>query len=71
MDALMKQDIFFFITAVAVVVVTVLLAVILIYILKVIRDLRYVAGKVRQGADRAEETFGRLGSLLSRRGKKQ
>lgn len=48
MTSLMKSDIFFFITAVAVVVLSVLLAIIFIYCFRAIKDLRFLASKIRE-----------------------
>lgn len=48
MTSIMKSDIFFFITSIAVVVLSVLLAMIFIYFFRAIKDLRFLASKIRE-----------------------
>ena len=51
-DTLLRADIFFFITSVAVVIITVVLAVALFQFIQILRDVRYVSKRLREEADR-------------------
>jgi len=55
MDTLIKADIFFFITGIAVVVVTLLCAVAVFYCIKLVRTLERLARELEQKADRLDE----------------
>lgn len=50
MNTLMKADIFFFITAIMVIILGLLLAILIIYIIKISRDIKYVSGKAKTEA---------------------
>ena len=47
-----QADIFFFITSIAVVVLTITLVVTLVYVIQILRDVRYVSKKMREESDR-------------------
>ena len=51
-DTLLRADIFFFITSVAVVIITVALAVAFFQFIQILRDVRYVSKRLREEADR-------------------
>ena len=51
MNDFMKQDIFFFVTTIAVVILTILLAILIIYIIKISRDVKHISEKARTEAD--------------------
>ena len=51
MEEFYKQDVFFVITTAAVIVMTVVLAVALIYIIKILRDVKYISKKAKTEAD--------------------
>jgi chromate transport protein ChrA len=51
MDQLVKADIFFFITTLAVVVSSIVLTVAFIFVIQILRDVRYVTKRVRSEAD--------------------
>ena len=51
MNDFMKQDIFFFVTTIAVVLLTLLLAILMIYIIKITRDVKYILQKAKTEAD--------------------
>lgn len=51
MDTLIKADIFFFITSIAVIIIGAILSVALIYIVKILRDLRYIMTRAREETD--------------------
>lgn len=56
----MKSDIFFFITSIAVGFLTILLTIVIIYIVKIIRDIKYISGKAKTQADHISEDFDKL-----------
>lgn len=51
MDTLVHADIFFFITTIAVVLITIFLAVALVYVLKILIDVKYIVGRFREESD--------------------
>ena len=51
MESLIKSDVFFFITAVAVIVGSLLLAVIMIYLVRILNDVKHISGRVKKEAD--------------------
>ena len=48
MDTLIRADIFFFITSLAVVIITIAVVVALIIAIKILRDIHYVSRRVRE-----------------------
>ncbi len=48
MSTLIHADIFFFVTTVAVIVVTLLVVVVLIYLIKILRQIRNIAGEIKE-----------------------
>jgi hypothetical protein len=51
MNEFYKQDIFFFVTTIAVILLTVIAAVGLIYLVKILRDVKYISKKAKTEAD--------------------
>ncbi len=51
MDTLIHADIFFFITTVAVISLTIVVVIALVYIVLILKDIRYISGKVRKESD--------------------
>jgi hypothetical protein len=51
MDNVLQADIFFFITTVAVIVASIVLTIALIYVIQILRDVRYVTKRTRKEAD--------------------
>lgn len=51
MNELLKADIFFFITSIAVIVIAVLLVIALIYIIRILRDVKGVSKTAKESAD--------------------
>jgi hypothetical protein len=51
MDTLIHADIFFFITSVAVIAFTVIMVIVLIYVIIILKDIRYISRKVRDESD--------------------
>jgi hypothetical protein len=48
MDTLIKADIFFFITTIAIALLSVLAVVLLIYSIRIVRDVKYVSAKMKE-----------------------
>jgi len=51
MDEFYKQDIFFFVTTIAVVLITLFLLVAAAYFIKILKDIRYISEKAKQESD--------------------
>ncbi|MCL5667171.1 MAG: hypothetical protein M1383_05385 [Patescibacteria group bacterium] len=51
MDPFYKQDVFFFITTIAVAVVTIIVIAASIYIIKILRDVKYITRKAKTETD--------------------
>ncbi len=56
----MKSDIFFFITSIAVGILTILLTIAIVYIVKIIRDVKYISSKAKIQADNISEDLNRI-----------
>lgn len=55
MNQVLQTNIFFFITALAIMVVSALLAVVLVYILRILRDIEHISQIIRKESDLIEE----------------
>lgn len=55
MQALVKSDIFFFITSIAVVVLTIVLAVAAVYVIRILRDVKDLSGKAKDEGEKIIE----------------
>ena len=55
MNSVLQTNIFFFITALAIVVVSALLAVVLVYILRILRDTKHISQIIRKETDLIED----------------
>jgi hypothetical protein len=51
MSDLLKSDIFFFVSTIAVIILTVLLIIALVYLIKILRDARYLADRAKKEGD--------------------
>ncbi len=51
MDTLIHADIFFFVTTVAVIAFAIVSIIILVYVIIILNDIRYISGKVRKESD--------------------
>lgn len=64
MDTVMKADIFFFVTTIAVVVFMTLASIALWYLIKILRSVRRAAdsleGKIESASEQAEALYGKL-----------
>lgn len=70
MDSLLKSDIFFFITSVAVVIIAILLTVLIIYLIKVSRDIRYISQRAKTEADNIIDDVSQLRANIKEQGGK-
>jgi len=68
MDDFLKQDIFFFVTTVAVVIFTVLSAIVIIYIIKISRDIKYISKKAKTQSDLISEDLSQLRENVKEKG---
>jgi MFS-type transporter involved in bile tolerance (Atg22 family) len=64
MNDFMKQDIFFFVTTIAVVVVGLLLAILIVYLIKISKDVKYISRKAKTEADLISEDISQLRSNM-------
>ena len=70
MDTLIKADVFFFITTVAIIVLSLLLAVLIIYIIKISKDIKYISNKAKNEADLIAEDLSDLRENVKEKGVK-
>lgn len=68
MNTLMKADIFFFITAIAVIILGILLAILVVYIIKISRDIKYISGKAKNEADLISQDLSDLRENVKEKG---
>lgn len=68
MQDFIKQDVFFFITTVAVLTVTLLLAIFLVYVIRIARSVDKITTKVRQETDMISEELGELRRNIKKEG---
>ncbi|OHB21443.1 MAG: hypothetical protein A2939_00975 [Parcubacteria group bacterium RIFCSPLOWO2_01_FULL_48_18] len=52
METLLKADIFFFITAVAIIIVAGMFAVALVYAVKILKDVKYISSRAKEETDK-------------------
>ncbi len=70
MDPFYKQDVFFFVTTIAVIVLTLLLAILIVYIIKISRDIRYISKKAKNEADLISQDLSELRTNIKDKGAK-
>ncbi len=68
MDEFLKLDIFFFVTTIAVVIITALLAILIIYLVKISKDVKYITKKAREEADLISEDLSDLRDDIKAKG---
>jgi len=68
MNDFIKQDIFFFITTIAVAIFTLVLSVGIFYVIKILRDIKYITKKARDGADIIGEDLSQLRENVKNKG---
>jgi signal transduction histidine kinase len=70
MDAVLKADIFFFITTVAIVVLAIAAFIALVFLIQILRDVRHVSKRVREQSDRILSDVEDLRNFIKEEGKK-
>jgi predicted Holliday junction resolvase-like endonuclease len=70
MNEFYKMDFFFFVTTLAVVILTLLLAVLIIYIIKISRDIKYISQKAKSEADLIAQDLSDLRENVKNKGAK-
>jgi uncharacterized protein YoxC len=70
LDPFYKQDVFFFVTTIAIVVLTILLSVLIIYIIKITKDVSYISKKAKGQADLISEDISELRENVKEQGLK-
>ncbi|HTY39991.1 MAG TPA: hypothetical protein VMC43_02790 [Candidatus Paceibacterota bacterium] len=68
MDTLIHADVFFFVTAIAVVIVGFVLAIAGVYFILILRDVRYIARRAREGSDQLTQDVNDLRATLRAEG---
>ena len=70
MNDFLKQDIFFFVTTIAVVVLAILLAILIIYIIKISKDVKYISNKAKTETDLISNDLSELRQNVKDKGAK-
>ena len=65
-----KMDVFFFVTTIAVVVLSILLAILIIYIIKISRDIKHITQKARSEAELISQDLSDLRQNVKEHGAK-
>jgi predicted Holliday junction resolvase-like endonuclease len=65
-----KMDIFFFVTTIAVMILTVLLGILIIYIIKISKDIRYISQKAKNEAELISQDLSELRDNIKDKGMK-
>jgi hypothetical protein len=70
MSDFLKQDIFFFVTTIAVVILTIFLAIAVFYVVRILRDLKYISSKAKTESDLIAEDLHELRTNVKQEGAK-
>lgn len=70
MEGLLKSDIFFFLTGLAVILVTALVVIALIYVIKILRDLRDISHTVKEESEEIKSDIDSLRANVKKGGNK-
>jgi uncharacterized protein YoxC len=70
MNEFAKMDVFFAVTTAAVIILTAALAVALVYIIKILRDIKYISKKAKSEADIISEELSGLRQNVKEQGAK-
>ncbi len=70
MSEFLKQDIFFFVTTIAVGILTLLLAILIIYIIKISKDVKYISNKAKTETDLISNDLSELRQNVKDKGAK-
>lgn len=68
MGTLIHADIFFFVTTISVVLITSLSLVVIIYVVRILNDFRYISGVVRRKTDMLAEDLDEIRNEVKREG---
>ena len=60
MDQWYKMDVFFFVTTIAMVVITIVSAIAAVYVIAILKDIKYISQKAKNGTDQLAEDFEEL-----------
>ena len=69
METLVKADIFFFVTAIAVVVISIFILVICTYVLRILADTKHITKSVRKESDDILADVGAVRRIVERHGR--
>jgi predicted Holliday junction resolvase-like endonuclease len=64
----MKMDIFFFVTTVAIVILTLLLAILIIYIIKISSDIKFISKRAREETELISQDLSELRENIKYKG---
>lgn len=70
MSEVLQANIFFFITSVSVVLVTILLVAVLFYVLGILRNVKEVTDRIKEGSRMLAQDFSQAREAIKREGKK-
>ncbi len=68
MNDFLKQDIFFFVTTIAVVLISIVFLVVLVYLAKILKDIKYISKKAKTEADLITEDLSELRQNIKEKG---
>ena len=70
MNEFYKMDIFFVVTTAAVILLAILLAIVLVYVIKIMNDIKYISGKAKNETDKLSEDMDDLRAKVRTEGLK-
>ncbi len=70
MNTLMRADLFFFITSIAVVILTIVLCIIGYYVVLIVRDAKYITGRLREATDELSDKIEEMKDELTAKSRK-
>ncbi|PIR97432.1 MAG: hypothetical protein COT91_01345 [Candidatus Doudnabacteria bacterium CG10_big_fil_rev_8_21_14_0_10_41_10] len=70
MESIIKSDIFFFVTTVITILLAILVAVVLVYLIKILRDAKKIIGHIKQEAEAIAKDITGLRETVRQEGEK-
>ena len=70
MESIIKSDIFFFVTTVITILLAILVAVVLVYLIKILRDAKKITGHIKQEAEAIAKDISSLRETVRQEGEK-
>ena len=70
MNDILKQDVFFFVTTIAVGILTIVLIVGIFYVIKILRDVKFITKKAKAGAEIISEDLSVMKEKVKKHGPK-